>query len=512
MIALEFKFIAGTYHATPWHENVQEGGVEWPPSPWRVLRAIIASWYTIGQIGSEQTAIDSSAQRLSVILDKLCEPPRYLLPQATLGHSRHYMPTNGKPSLVIDAFVTVPKDKPLIIYWDNVELTDSEKAMLGALVSNIHYLGRAESWVEASLADNTAASRIREDKTYFESFIAASDTNVNSTRPLVKLLGCMNEQEYSKWMKDNVNNFQGLALPQSFFDALQAQTSRLKKEGWNRPPGSKVLTYLLPGKEKALRIIPVRSIKPIKNNPTIARFVIASAVRPNIKYSLSLAERVHTSLVKLSNKEPVFTGCDSYGNPMRDGHKQAHIFCEPISERLSQRRTIGYITIYAKHGFNERARHALENLRRVWGYGGHDIRLMLLGIGNEEDFRDSVPLLSFSDSWIYATPFVPTRHPKLTRAGKPRLDSENGLQIGSPEHDLRRLLKCSGFVPSQVKLRKPDPKFSGFTIERKTGGGIRAGNTGYYAELKFDKQVCGPIAVGYGSHFGLGLFVPSKQA
>src|SRR3546814_11113755 len=45
MLALAFTFPAGRYHATHWERHVNEGAVVWPPEPWRVLRALIATWH-----------------------------------------------------------------------------------------------------------------------------------------------------------------------------------------------------------------------------------------------------------------------------------------------------------------------------------------------------------------------------------------------------------------------------------------------------------------------------------
>ncbi|MFH1303100.1 MAG: type I-U CRISPR-associated protein Csb2, partial [Planctomycetota bacterium] len=45
MIAIEMKFPTGKLHATPWGRHVNEGAVEWPPSPWRFLRALLAVWH-----------------------------------------------------------------------------------------------------------------------------------------------------------------------------------------------------------------------------------------------------------------------------------------------------------------------------------------------------------------------------------------------------------------------------------------------------------------------------------
>ncbi|HFQ89125.1 MAG TPA: type I-U CRISPR-associated protein Cas5/Cas6, partial [Desulfobulbus sp.] len=45
MLAIGFRFIAGRYHATPWGRHVNEAAVEWPPSPWRIVRALAATWH-----------------------------------------------------------------------------------------------------------------------------------------------------------------------------------------------------------------------------------------------------------------------------------------------------------------------------------------------------------------------------------------------------------------------------------------------------------------------------------
>jgi CRISPR-associated protein Csb2 len=47
-----------------------------------------------------------------------------------------------------------------------------------------------------------------------------------------------------------------------------------------------------------------------------------------------------------------------------------------------------------------------------------------------------------------------------------------------------------------------------FQRERKHGNGSHAGQMGYGFRLTFPKPVHGPLAFGYASHFGLGLFVP----
>jgi CRISPR-associated protein Csb2 len=44
MLVVELRFLTGRYHATPWGRNVNEGATEWPPSPYRLVRALYDAW------------------------------------------------------------------------------------------------------------------------------------------------------------------------------------------------------------------------------------------------------------------------------------------------------------------------------------------------------------------------------------------------------------------------------------------------------------------------------------
>jgi len=90
MTVIELTFPAGRFHATPWGRHVNEGAVEWPPSPWRLLRALIATW--------KRKAPDLNEETIKEILSALCDPPHFALPPATFSHTRHYMPWFKKGS------------------------------------------------------------------------------------------------------------------------------------------------------------------------------------------------------------------------------------------------------------------------------------------------------------------------------------------------------------------------------------------------------------------------------
>ena len=139
------------------------------------------------------------------------------------------------------------------------------------------------------------------------------------------------------------------------------------------------------------------------------------------------------------------------------------------------------------------------------------------GLGQPEDFGDS-PLLACSRAWVSRTPFLPTRHPKRTRAGVAKVD-ESGLQIDSPEHELRRLLELAG-LPRPVLVEPVAGTILGgrevpwhaFLRRRERGEGRPAANgAGYGFRIEFAEAVQGPVAVGYASHFGMGGFESDKK-
>ncbi|OPY49063.1 MAG: CRISPR-associated protein, family (Cas_GSU0054) [Methanosaeta sp. PtaU1.Bin112] len=529
MLAIEIRFPAGKYHATPWNRQVNEGAVEWPPSPWRILRALISTWYH-----KLQAEIDEETIRK--IIEKLGALPQYFLPEASLGHTRHYMPLYRQATtMVIDTFAAIEHESRLIIEWPQVDLSIEEISALSKLLDRIGYLGRAESWIEARLAEGPQVQA--------NCIPLKDDSSLQGGFEGIQTLAAMPSQEYLVWREKEVEarvsrrlaelgNASKLkkkdldkieeGLPANLFSALHADTGNLKKAGWSQPPGSVWVFYARP--RSSFEVIPRAAERNLtRNNPTVARFAVASQVPPRLTDALSFSERIHLALVSRSNGSSVFTGCDESGKPL-DGHRHASILCESnLGLGKGHRGEITHVVVHAPMGFELRERRALDSLTAVWGHGGHDIQLILLGVGQPEDFagfdesKGESPMLAKSNRWISRTPFISTRHPKATKTGVPKLD-DNGLQIGSAEHELRRLMMLNNFpapisvepVPS-TDLAGHETRWLKFLRERNHGNGRReASGYGYGFRIKFPEKVQGPIALGYGAHFGLGLFIPDS--
>lgn len=521
MTVLELRFLAGRYHATPWGRHVNEGAVEWPPSPWRIVRALIATWYLKAR--REEEISERTIRALADAL--LSQPPVFRLPRATTAHTRHYMPynegKNEKTTKVFDTFVQLSERDVILVAWD-VALPPQQLAALQTLAERLGYFGRAESLVEARVLEGITAIEPNAVPLTEGALLPAKTE-------LVRLLAPMTPVSYKTWRADFLSanappatgkksdkkKAKAPEAPDDLFAALQADTGELQSAGWNLPPGALYVNYIRP--ENAFA--PATKPRPRQNKalPTVARYAVVSAVAPSIAQAVSIADRLHDALCKWSDqgkgRASVFTGLDDNSKPRTD-HAHAHIFCEPNGARDA----ITHITVWATMGFDDAACLALRRLNKVWGHGGHDIRLVLHGIGQPEDFKDCA-LFAKARVWRSLTPFVSTRHAKTFRDGRPKMDA-NGWQVGSGAHDLLRLLALHPYGTAatikQCNERERPFQFGSRHLRslqfqtNRAGGGNRGNSSGSAFIITFPEPVSGPLAFGYGSHFGLGLFVPAN--
>lgn len=589
MIAIRLRFPGHRYHATPWDAHVNEGRVEWPPSPWRILRALVATWYW-------KCPDEIAPPVLARLLERLgSEPPHYRGLQVPLGqgHTRHYMPLfQEKTTLVFDAFLDVRGGR-LSVEWPNVTLAEDERRALELLATRLGYLGRAESWIEASVADAPLAGPLLAKPLEAASAQVAgaingacegslagalADLDQTSTcteaEPL-RLLGPLSPDALDRWRSHELElrleqaltdkqdkartkagsiskaaakdpsrvaltkrerDAVGVGLPANMLEALQADTAVLRRAGWSRPPGSEWFRYVSTA-ETAPRANRSRApLRRMQALPTAARFALSGAVLPRMTDALLVAERVHRALVKRSHGAEVFRGRDAERRPLA-GHQHAYV----LPESNDRAGYVTHITVYAPGGFDGKARRALAGLEQLVArdaergdaplgkWSRHELRLTLLGMGLPETFdassepersdgrKGACPTLAKAHEWVSRTPFVSTRYPKRTRAGQAKLDPR-GIQVGSPEHDLRRLLTIAG-LPEPIAVQPLEAAWLGdkrtgwlsFRTSRTSGGGARGPSSGTGFRLAFATAVQGPLALGFGAHFGLGVFVPERS-
>jgi len=501
MIRFLIDFPGGTYHATPWGHHVNEGLVEWPPSPWRILRALLATGYT--KLGWQE--VPDEMRRLVEALAG-CEPT-YHLPPATTGHTRHYMPVKGwknglpKTSMVIDAFVR--PGGPLVIDWP-VELDSLPRNLLEELLNRLGYLGRAESRIKVRLAT---------DNVDLPEFLVSMRRKESDDEP-VRLLAPVSAEAYADWRQNSPH------APNDLLAALQIDTITLQKEKWNHPPGTRELVYWRPAVALAHAHALASSEDSGTNGDDTALFALSTDkkrdVLPLMERALPTMALFRRALLSTIGDEQQLgvcselTGKDPEGQPLRSKHRHAHFI--PLSLDGHEPRRIDHVLVYAPMGFGSPAERALRRLRKTWAKGMADIAVTLVGIGKRIAFRtvggEFVPELGLGTTWVSQTPFIPPRF--LKAHGKDSIEGQ-----------VRAELERRGFPD----LASP-PMIALPTDENEAGRRARwfrrfakthQGNVGtppagpLHLSLTLVRAVEGPICLGWGCHFGLGLFVPAAN-
>ncbi len=506
--AIALHFISGHYHATPWGRHVNEAVPEYPPSLWRLFRALVAVWKRKmsddGQIHAEV---------LGSALKKLADPlPSFVLPPATLGHTRHYLDQGKKGSaFVIDTFINMAKDTPLVVVWKNAELNEEEAQTIIKLVEKLDYLGRSESWVEGSVLSPEKipafASRINcvpfEEK---EQLI--SDGEMVTT--LVPHPHRFREWDFGKKVQS----------PEPAWNLL-AESGDLFKEGWSDPPGSRWTQYVRPFdcfEEKP------SSHTPPVSRPHVMRWKIQGNPLPSVQETIYVAEIVKRYLNGIYGKlfdqdfSEIFMGKDKDGTPLQ-GHQHAYYL--PTDEDGDGK--IDHINIYAERGFDTRELKALEQLKHIQKPGGgEDLRLYLVGCWNKEEGIQHIPVFRPARHWVSVTPYIAPRHYKKRGQKKdtcsleefPAVTLREELQKQAyPLPDIQKKERYSPISYEGNILRGKEFPWLFFRQQRVLGKshGNRTNQPGSGFELVFSEPVKGPLCFGYGAHYGMGFFAPLRE-
>lgn len=533
MPTLVLHFPGGRYHATPWGSHVNEGLVEWPPSPWRMLRALIATAFTKARVPDPVPAEHPLRRLVTALASAL---PTYRLPRGVSTHSRHYMPMGTlekrreKTTLVLDAFAALGAG-PVAVTW-SARLEADCHALLAQLAEALGYLGHAESWAEARLLTDHEPLPRELDGSY-EVVPHAEGRIALPGEEQVVLLAPTTTEAYAAWRQQAVEETLEAfpsppgkkpsrslldkrakavrPFPSDLFSALCQDTTWLQHHGWSQPPGSQRVLYWR-RTDGLITSRPVVIPRPHGVEPVEAVLLALTApsvkgdVLPPIARALPLAEKIHRSLVSLVGGGhrvdcPVLVGKDVRGEPLK-GHEHVHIF--PLCRDRDGRDAIDHVLLYAPMGFDAAAQDAIRRLRNTWAKNVRgDISITVAGMGSRTALHDAVGAEVHGPSrvWVSRTPFVPPRHVKERRH---TLVDQVQAELKS-----RRFLRLIGVEEVQVKVMERDEFIRAGLhrfVRRRERGPEPPIDIGYGLRLEFSEPVEGPIALGYGCHFGLGRF------
>lgn len=456
---LELRFLTGRFHATPWGRHVNEAALEWPPSPWRILRALAAG---LARVGAD---MDTCRRILEPLL---ANPPRYWLPPASAAHTRQYMPwekSRGKTErvLVFDAFVVCPD--PVVVAWE-ADVPDRE--LLDRALATVGYLGRSQSWAEIRPVE-----------------LPPTPANCEPIGP-------------GDSPSEGEETVSLLAGGPDAFESLFATTDDVRQAGLDRPRGTRWVRYRRP----KLLLDPPRQRRSGGASgpaPTVALYLVGSTAAPPLTEALAVADLLRRSAMawfgRLNKREvsPVLSGKDASGRPL-EGHRHASYLA--VDEDGDRR--IDRLVVFAPAGLGRAERQALTAVRTLKPGRGHPpIQLHLVGFGVPEQFDSRV--FGPGTRWRSHTPFLLVRHPKLRGTGGVKRLVEDPLAQVLLELERRGLPQ-----PAACRyVRGTGVRWLEFRTYRRGDVGP-PGAWGF--ELEFAEPVRGPISLGRLSHFGFGLF------
>ncbi len=503
-VVLQQVFPLGRFHATPWRVNPFDDPYgEWPPSPWRLVRAVVARWYQ----WARESPIERPVSELDALVKALCTSDYsfYLPPMARRGSPlRQYftaefswMPASTntpglrsyKRSLAQDNYwCTVPSDEGAVWWLLEGDHWDEALKILDPCLERITYFGRAESFTRIRRVTNDVP---KPNCKLQKAFTAGA----------VPVLVPVNDasREDIERVTDDANNV-----------------------GRSVPLGARVLYAVRP---RSVRIREKLFSARLPEQTHLIQFAIGWNVAPKLRVVARLTSRFRDAVLReilrmktkgkccvwsraprdVREQVALLIGKDADGRPLQ-GHQHAEflVWCEDgVATRL-----LVWRNGRPFEGEEERAILAAAARELSWSAGRSDadawkVRLLPLDkrVPPPPGFDGKAAKI-----WESVTPYVPPRH--RLRRGKPR-DGEAICE------QVRRELALRGFAGSaEVEVEELD---GGTWVavyippSRRLERAFLGDRRGYRLRLQFPQAVSGPLRLGHSSTFGLGFFRPKPD-
>lgn len=474
---LAFTFPWGRYHATPWGRHPNEGDVEWPPSPWRIIRSLLYGW--------KVHAPDLDASVVNGLVRALANDlPEYRLPAHRAGHTRHYLPSakhtvvNYARDKVFDAFHSFDPNVPMTVTWP-VTLAAAEREALQRMTAGIGYLGRRESVCDAHVVDGPGEGvrwRATDD-------VGADDERIRLLAPEVSVQ----------------------------LDDLLVAPRDMRNDYRLRPVGARQVTY---ARAEAAPVVLRERAGSGRRTPTgvnAVRWHLRSPAAVRNRATLALTHVLRqASLKSFDGDTAQLSGKTPTGVKRTDHHRHAHYLAFSFDVDRRDGAALDTAVVWIPDAFGEAEVTALARLTRLWT-GDHQkdlpnsISLVLEGLG---DVRTVAPeLCGPARQWSTVTPVVLTRR----LAGKNATFSEHLTAAVRAEAVERHLVGADDAEHVEVDV-DPSAEWRRFRRHRPGQRLVdqhRRGAPGAaFVTVRFPAPVEGPVTFGRLSHFGVGLLRP----
>ena len=314
---------------------------------------------------------------------------------------------------------------------------------------------------------------------------------------------------------------QAHTLPERLIDALALDTADYLDRGWSRPPASREIVCA-----RAPEAAPRALARAERRLPTVARFLLAGRPLPRLEDAVRIGELMRRAAlaqfgwrrddargrsIPLAPWE--ISGRDAEGKPRKD---PAHRHAFWLPEDADGDGWIDHVSVFIAGGMNREVQARLDGITRLWlapkqrpeevdaePGAVKEWRLALEGFGRPAEFAGGARIFGTAKRWRSVTPFLASGH----------------LKAAGYAGEVRRLLRRRGLDATGVRVDELKTTEVGGTPRRaihfhrfrSRGREVQPDAAGALLDVVLPEAIEGPLAIGYGSHFGLGLFAAGKD-
>lgn len=485
MLVLEIEYLHRVSYAARYNRPDEP---EWPPHPDRVFMALVDAWGVSGRSAQGADALRWLESQ---------GPPEIAAPEASPRTAyKNFVPTssNGAQGLgYLDATnvlqitqsivrkdrsfpaVVLPDDCPVVrMVWRDASPTAAVLDSLGALAGTVSHVGHSASLTRLSVATATDAEA----------------NHVVGGEGGALLLRCPHPGRFEAL----VSEFAGAASV-----AVPSWPSAAPTCRYGRPPGSVAEGAMGPGEEWVVLSADGGLVPVLRAFPAVAK-AMRDAVMSHAQ------DPVHEAI----------SGHAASGAPLKGPHLAILPMANVGWGRYSDGGLLGLALVLpraAAYGAPERRqlRQAVSKFLDP-RHGGGCLRLGGFGTMSLRRDADGTKKSLLADrytgvdrEWASATPVVLDRHPKR------RETAEDIVADGCARAGLPRPLSVS--ISRHSSVPGAPPAF----VNRRGRAGWHPPKPGMldnrfvcHAVLTFEADVRGPVLVGAGRYYGMGLFMPAR--
>jgi CRISPR-associated protein Csb2 len=462
---LRITLLSGRYGATPWGRSEYEGQVEYPPSPWRLLRAVLHGGFALS--ATPEQLPDGVEDLVSLMAQHL---PSYHLPYGEYGQIRGFRPAygcepvspldtkgyshaQGKRRSFIDSYLQLGAGAGLHVCWP-VDLSAEQERLLTACLAGVSYLGRAEYpalWQ-----------------------VVPTMPEVNCTPDpagTLSVLCCGSE---------------------AVLEGLMMNPQQARQEGRQAPPGQQWVSYRYDPQRP-----PVLAGGSEPSQANRALFAFLSPYPLPASAGITWTDRVHRALLQRVPSSSLFSGLVG-GQPLGEDQRAWYRWEE-------ENGSLTLLEVLSPQPFSEAEIEALRSLQRLYGRGGVQVPLRLMrldaaSIPTGRMLRTTTPMLLYTTprpGKLHRSPAAQAIQSLLWGLGEQGKLASDSFQWQEHEDRLAVAHPDRGRIAARIAEVADEKRVVG-RGERKA-----ASSLGYHVELEAEHPL--PVlGIGWGRHFGVG--------